>query len=74
MGSFQEQIFCKLLNGFPSNLVYMKSIKYVNLVQISPVVFKIQEVENSVLAVPVNNTLVCHTSFLADDTHPCVLM
>ena len=30
--------------------------------------------ENSDLAVPVNNTLVCRMSFLAADTWPCVLI
>ena len=46
----------------------MEGIKYVNLMEISPVVIEIQGVENSELAVPVNNTLVCHTAFLATDT------
>ena len=31
-------------------------------------------VENGELAVPVNNTLVRHTAFLAADTQPCVLI
>ena len=31
-------------------------------------------VENGELVVPVNNTLVRHTTFLAADTQPCVLM
>ena len=31
-------------------------------------------VENGELAVPVNNTLVCHIAFLAADTRPCVLI
>ena len=31
-------------------------------------------VENSELAVPVNNILVGHTAFLAADTQPCVLI
>ena len=31
-------------------------------------------VENGELAVPVNNTLVCHMAFLAADTRPCVLI
>ena len=30
--------------------------------------------ENGELAVPVNNTLVRHTAFLAADTRPCVLI
>ena len=43
----------------------MEGIKYVNL---------IPGVENSKLAVPVNNTLLHHPVFLAADTRPCVLM
>ena len=39
-----------------------------------PVVIEIRGVENGELAVAVNNTLVCHTAFLAADTRPCVLM
>ena len=50
----------------------MESIKYVNLIEIGPVVIEIQGVENSELAVPVTNTLVCHTAFLAADTRLCV--
>ena len=46
----------------------MESIKYVNLIEIGPVVMEIRGIENSDLVVPVNNTLVCHTSFLAADT------
>ena len=46
----------------------MKGIKYVNLIEIGPVVIEIQGVENGDLVVPVNNTLVCRTSFLAIDT------
>ena len=52
----------------------MEGIKYVNLVESSPVVAEIGGVENGDLAVPVNNTLVCHTAFLAADTRPCVLI
>ena len=48
--------------------MYMKGIKYVNLVQLGPAFLEIQGVENGNLVVPVNNTLVCHTSFLAADT------
>ena len=33
-----------------------------------PVVIEIRQVENGKLAVPVNNTLVRHTAFLATDT------
>ena len=52
----------------------MKGIKYVNLIEIGPVVIEIQGVENGELTVPVNNTLVRHTAFLATDTQPCVLI
>ena len=52
----------------------MEGIKYVNLIEIDPVVIEIQGVENGELAVPVNNTLVSHTAFLAADTQPCVLI
>ena len=46
----------------------MEGIKYVNLIEISPVVIEIRRAENSELAVPVNNTLVSHRAFLAADT------
>ena len=52
----------------------MEDIKYVNLIEISSVVTEIWGVENGDLAVPVNNILVCCTSFLAADTRPCVLI
>ena len=52
--------------------MYMEGIKYVNLIEIGPVVIEIQGVENGELAVPVNNTLVCHTAFLAADTTVCL--
>ena len=52
----------------------MESIKYVDLIEISPGVLEIQGVENSELAVPVSNTLVHHTAFLAADTRPCILI
>ena len=52
----------------------MESIKYMNLIEISPVVIEIRGVENGKLAIPVNNTLVYHTAFLAADTRPCVLI
>ena len=51
----------------------MEGIKYVNLIEIGPVVIEIRGAENGKLAVPVNNTLVSHTAFLAADTRPCVL-
>ena len=49
-------------------------IKYVNLIEIGPVVIESRGVENSELAVPVNNILVGHAAFLAADTQPCVLI
>ena len=49
----------------------MESIKYM---KIGPVVIEIRGAENGELAVPVNNTLVSHTAFLAADTRPCVLI
>ena len=52
----------------------MEGITYVNLIEIGPVVIKIRGAENGELAVPVNNTLVRHTAFLAADTRPCVLI
>ena len=52
----------------------MEGIKYVNLIEIGPLVLEIQGTQNGELAVPVNNTLVSHTAFLAADTQPCVLI
>ena len=52
----------------------MEGIKYVNLIEIGSVVIEIRGAENGELAVPVNNTLVSHTAFLAADTRLCVLM
>ena len=52
----------------------MEGIKYLNLIEIGPVVIEIRRVENGKLTVPVNNTLVCHTAFLDADTRPYVLM
>ena len=46
----------------------MEGIKYGNLLGISSVVIEIQGIKNGDLAVPVNNTLVCHKSYLAIDT------
>ena len=46
----------------------MEGIKYVNLIEIRSVVIEIQGIENGELVVPVNNTLVHHTAFLAADT------
>ena len=52
----------------------MKGIKYVNLIEIGPVVIEIRGVENGELVVPVNNTLVCHTAFLAADIRTTVCL
>ena len=46
----------------------MAGIKYVNLIEIGPMVIEIQGVESNELAIPVNNALVRHTAFLASDT------
>ena len=51
----------------------MEGMKYVNLTEIGLVVIEIQGIEYGKLAVPVNNTLMCHTTFLAADTRLCVL-
>ena len=71
-GAIFRNTFHELPSSFLSNLVcrvmYMESIKYENLIQISIVVIDIRGVENGELAVPVNNTLVCHTAFLAANT------
>ena len=50
--------------------MYIEGIKYVNVIEIGPVVIEIQGVENGKFAVPVNNTFVRHTAFLAADTQP----
>ena len=67
-GNFQEHISRELLCRFLLNLVrrvaYLEGIKYVNLIEIGQVVIEIRAVENGELAVPVNNTFVCHTAFL----------
>ena len=77
-GNFQKHISHKLLIWYSSNfvckVVYMKGIKYVNVIDNSPVVIEIWGIENGDVAVPVNNTLVCCMSFLAADTWLCVLI
>ena len=55
-------------------IVYIEDIKYVNLIEIGSVVIEIWGVENSELAIPVNNTLVHHMAFLTADTQLCVLI
>ena len=43
------------------------------MMEIGQVVIEIRGIENGELAVSVNNTLICHTTFLATDTRPCVI-
>ena len=52
----------------------MEGIQYLNLIEIVPVLIEIQGVENTELAIPVNDTLVRHMAFLAADTQPCVFI
>ena len=52
----------------------MDDMNYVNLIEIDQDIIEIWRVENGELADPVNNTLVCHTAFLAACTQPCVLI
>ena len=66
-------ISLKVLSQFFLNLVcslVYRGHKYVNLIEIGPVVIEIWRVENGGLVVPVNNTLVCmcRMSFLVADT------
>ena len=49
-------------------------IKYVNLIEIGPMVIEMRGAKNGELTVPVNNTLVHHTAFVAADTRLCVLI
>ena len=78
LGQFLGLHISQTTRWIPTNLVCRSCIygwhKYVNLIETSPAVIKIQGLENSNLAVPVNNTLVHLTSFLATDTQPCVLI
>ena len=46
--------------------------KICKFIEIGLVVIEIWGIKSSDLAVPVNNTLVCYTSFLATDTWPCL--
>ena len=52
----------------------MEGIKGVNLLEIGAVVIEMWGVENSKLAVLVNNTLVSHMAFLVADTWQYVLI
>ena len=74
--NFQEHISHEVLGQFPSNLVcrvaYIQGIKYMILTEIGLVVIELWGVENGKFAVPVNNTLMCHTAFLAADIRPCL--
>ena len=69
-----HELLGEFLSYFVCRVVYIEGIKYVNLIEISPVVTEIQGVENGKVAVPVNNTPVRHMVFLAADTRPCVLI
>ena len=70
-----------MLKQFPSIFIcevaysYVRQ-KYTNLVEIGLVVLEIRKAEFGNFMVPVNNALVCHTSFvfLAADTLLCVLI
>ena len=72
IGQFSERCISQTTKLISLNLVckvvYMEGIKFVNLIEIGPVVIEIRVVENGDLVVPVNNTLVCCMSFLAADT------
>ena len=57
-----------LQGGYVESCTYMVRINYVNLIEIGLAVIEIQAVENGKLLVPVNNTLMHHTAFLASDT------
>ena len=76
-GRFQVCVTSELLGLFLSNLVcevvYISCRTYINLVNIAPIVFKLQWAEKVLTGVRVNNTLVRHTAFLAADTLPHVL-
>ena len=61
--SFHFKLVCRV--------VYMESINYTNLIEISSVVIEIWGIENGDLAVLVNNTLMYQ---LAADTHLCILI
>ena len=65
--SFKFLLVCKV--------IYMEEIKYVNLIEIGPVVIEIRGIENGYLVVPVNTVAhLCGMTFLAADIQPCVLM
>ena len=71
---FQEYIFHKLLGQFLKFGIQGCVDGGHKYVEVSPTIIKIQGVKHGNLAAPVNNTLVSHTSFLATDTPPCVLI
>ena len=78
LGIIQKHMSHEIPSRFSSNLLcrvaYVEDIKYVNLIEISPVVIEIWGVENGKVAVLINNTLLRHTAFLAADTQPCLDM
>ena len=73
--SFHKHISRKLLGQFISNLArvveYMEGIKYMNLIEIGPLVIEIQGVKNSKLVVPVITHL-CATRHSWPLTHDSV--
>ena len=72
-GNFRNTISWITGPDLVCRVAYMEGIRYMNLVEIGPVVIEIWGVENGKLAVPVNNTLMCHMAFLAADTRPMCL-
>ena len=54
-------------------VAYMEDKTYVNLIEIGQVVIEIR-IENGEFVIPVNNTVVRITAFLATDTQRCVLI
>ena len=69
-----HKLLGRLLSNSVCRVACTEGIKYMNLIEISPVIIEIWGVENGKLAVPVNNMLVRHTAFLATDTQLCILI
>ena len=53
------QILSRVSSNLVCKVMYMEGIKYVNLIEIGPVVIEIRGTENGDLVVPVNNTCTC---------------
>ena len=49
--------------------MYMEGIKYVNLIEISPMVIEIRGVENGDLVVPITHLHAAHLSWLLTHDH-----